>query len=148
MRNIRRDGGITWKSTYVRDLDTAALETAVQLGSARPSPLTSLDIWPLGGAFAAVGVTESPINHRGAPYLIGLESNWNDPQEDSANIAWAKNEAKALAPCSTGGSYLNFEDLTEAGTTAASHGSNFERLVSIKRKYDPDNLFRSRGGPA
>ena len=134
-----------WKSTYLRDLDRTALETAIRLGSARPSPLTSLDIWPLGGAFAAVGAADSPVGHRSAQYLIGLESNWDDPQDDAANIAWARDAAQALAPFSTGGSYLNFEDLSESGATAASHGANFERLVSIKRKYDPDNLFRSRG---
>jgi FAD/FMN-containing dehydrogenase len=49
-------------------------------------------------------------------------------------------------PFSSGGSYLNFDDLSDASAVRASHGANYERLVQIKRKYDPTNLFRSRRG--
>jgi FAD/FMN-containing dehydrogenase len=135
-----------WKSTYLREIDDAAVATLIEIGSERPSLLTSLDIWLLGGALREGSGGDSPISHRDAAYLIGLESNWEDAGDDAANIAWSRTGVAKLAPFSTGGSYLNFEDLSEARATAASHGSNFDRLVAIKRKYDPDNLFRSRRG--
>lgn len=135
-----------WKSTYLRDLDEAAIAELSNIGGRRPSPLTSLDVWPLGGAVSDVGSEDSAIGHRDAKYLIGLESNWDAAAQDAANIAWARDGQAALAPYSTGGSYLNFEDLSETKAVAASHGPNFARLIEVKRKFDSDNLFRSRRG--
>lgn len=141
-----RGGRYYWKSTYLKDLDDGATEALIELGARRPSPISSLDVWLLGGAVVRVGPDETPVGHREARYLIGLESNWHESQEDSQNIAWAREGVRVLAPFSTGGSYLNFEDLTETQTVAASHGPNFERLVAVKQRYDPANLFRSRRG--
>jgi FAD/FMN-containing dehydrogenase len=135
-----------WKSTYLRDLDEKAIDTLIELGGRRPTPITSLDIWMLGGALGRVGAQETPVGHREAAYLIGIEANWGDPSLDAQAIAWTRETEAALAPFSTGGSYLNFEDLSETKALAASHGANFQRLVEIKRKYDPANLFRSRRG--
>jgi hypothetical protein len=135
-----------WKSSYLGGLSDPAIDTLIEIGKRRASPLTSVDIWSLGGAIGRVGATETPINHRGAQYLIGLESNWDDPAADAANIAWTRDAATALAPFSTGGSYLNFEDLSEPAALAKSHGANLERLVGVKKQYDPGNLFRSRRG--
>jgi FAD/FMN-containing dehydrogenase len=135
-----------WKSVYLRDLNDASIDKLIELGETRPSALTSVDIWALGGAIARVPVSDTPINHRGAGYLIGLESNWDGAAADGTNIAWTRAAAEALEPFSTGGSYLNFEDLSEAGAVQRSHGANFTRLSEVKRKYDPENLFRSRRG--
>jgi FAD binding domain/Berberine and berberine like len=135
-----------WKSTYLEDLSEGAIETILRLGARRPSPATSLDVWPLGGAIGAVGSADTPIAQRDAPFLIGCESNWIDQSDDVENVAWAREAVEALAPFSTGASYLNFEDLSGAGVVAASHGSNLERMRQIKNKYDPGNLFRSRRG--
>ncbi|MBM2812632.1 MAG: linked oxidase domain protein [Chloroflexi bacterium] len=135
-----------WKSTYLRDLDEAAISELSKIGGQRPSPLTSLDVWPLGGAVSDVRSGDSVVGHRDAKYLIGLESNWEDAAQDAANIAWARDGQAALAPHSTGGSYLNFEDLSETNVVAASHGPSLARLIEVKRKYDANNLFRSRRG--
>jgi FAD/FMN-containing dehydrogenase len=135
-----------WKSTYLEELDEAGLDKLIERGLLRPSPLTSLDLWSLGGAIDEVGTADSALGQRGASYLIGIESNWEDPADDAANIEWARETEKELAPFSTGSSYLNFEDLSEAGRVAQAHGANYDRLVEIKQKYDPKNLFRSRRG--
>jgi len=135
-----------WKSSYLGGLSDAAIDTIIEIGVRRPSPLTSVDIWSLGGALSRVAPTATPINHRSAQYLIGLESNWDDPAADAENTVWARDAATALMPFSTGGSYLNFEDLSEPGAVAKSHGANLERLIAVKKQYDPGNLFRSRRG--
>ncbi len=139
-------GRYYWKSTYLKPLDAGAMEALIEIGSNRPTPITSLDVWPLGGAFARVGASESPVGHRGASYLIGVEANWTDPALDERAKAWARGAVERLAPYSTGGSYLNFEDLSEARAVEASHGPSFARLVAIKKQYDPMNVFRSRRG--
>jgi FAD/FMN-containing dehydrogenase len=135
-----------WKSSYLKGLDDGAIDTLLDLGAKRPSQLSSVDIWMLGGAIARSPAGDTPAGHRDAPYLIGIEANWEDAAMDAANIAWSRDGVQALAPYSTGGSYLNFEDLTEAGAAQAYHGTGFNRLVEIKRKFDPGNLFRSRRG--
>jgi FAD/FMN-containing dehydrogenase len=135
-----------WKSVYLSGLNDACIDKLIELGETRPSALTSVDVWAMGGAVARVPVGDTPISHRGAPYLIGLESNWDDPADDAKNVTWTRAAADALQPFSTGGSYLNFEDLSEVGATQRSLGANFGRLTEIKRKYDPGNLFRSRRG--
>jgi len=135
-----------WKSSYLKALTAEALAATIEIGNRRPSPLTSLDLWPLGGAIQDGGPEASPVGHREAAYLVGIESNWEDASDDAANIGWAREAQARLAPFSTGGSYLNFEDLNETGRLEASHAGNFARLVEVKRKYDPNNLLRSRKG--
>jgi hypothetical protein len=135
-----------WKSSYLRDLGPDAISKLIELGAKRPSQLSSVDIWSLGGAIGRVDRQATPINHRDARYLIGIEANWDGAEGDAANIAWTREAAAALTPFSTGGSYLNFEDVRDADAVAKSHGANLSRLVAIKQKYDPENLFRSRRG--
>jgi len=135
-----------WRSSYLSDLSDEAIEKLVDLGARRPSPLSSLDLWVLGGAIAEVALADTPIVHRDAPYMVGIEANWDDPGQDAANIAWARGVFTTLAPYSTGGSYLNFEDSNDQDRVAAVYGANYQRLMEIKRKYDPDNLFGSRRG--
>jgi FAD/FMN-containing dehydrogenase len=135
-----------WKSSYLEALGDGAIDVLTEFGRNRPSGLSSVDVWPLGGAISRVGPSDTPLSQRAAPYMIGIEANWDGPEDDAANREWARNLATALAPFSTGASYLNFEDVTDPQFVRATHGSNFERLVSIKRRYDPGNLFRSRRG--
>jgi FAD/FMN-containing dehydrogenase len=133
-----------WKSVYLPGLPDEVIQILTAHGRQRPSPLSSIDVWPLGGAMARVPVDATPIAQRDAAYLIGIEANWDDPADDEANRGWARDVAAALAPYSTGASYLNFEDVIEAGTARATHGPNYDRLVATKRRYDPENRFRSR----
>ena len=136
-----------WRSTYLSGLTDEAIDVLLELADTRPSPLTSVDIWPLGGEIARVGADDSPFGHRQAPLAIGIESNWDDPAADAANIAWTREASAKLAPFSTGGSYLNFEDPDDKSATANAYGAaNLARLLAVKQQYDPGNLFRSRRG--
>jgi hypothetical protein len=129
-----------WKSAYLRDLGDDAIDAVIEHAARRPSPLTTLDIWHLGGAISRVGKEDTPVDHRDAPYLLGIESNWDDPGRDQENMAWTREVAQGMTPFATAGSYLNFEDV-DGDAVAAAYGSNYARLVEIKSKYDPDNLF-------
>ncbi len=133
-----------WKSTNVDDLGPEVAVALVDSAARRPSPLTSLDIWVNGGAIADVAATDTPLGNRAAPYLIGIEANWDDRADDGANIAWARETAAALSAHSTGGAYLNFDDLSDPETIKGTHGANSAKLADVKNTYDPSNLFRSR----
>jgi hypothetical protein len=135
-----------WKSSYLTGLTDEAIDVVLELSDTRPSQLSSIDIWSLGGALADHGLEESPMGHRKAPYAIGVECNWIDPADDEANFRFGREAIEKLRPFSTGGSYMNFEDPDDAEATAASYGDALERLVKVKQQYDPANLFRSRRG--
>ncbi len=134
-----------WKSIYLNDLSDEAVQILIDQAAKRPSTLTSLDVWGLGGAFARAKPGETAFVHRSSPYLIGIEANWDNPADDEANIAWARGVYKELERFSPGGVYLNFPGFQEedADLLKKTYGENFARLQSIKRTYDPENFFRS-----
>jgi FAD/FMN-containing dehydrogenase len=133
-----------WKSTYLRHLDDDVVQALAGHAAARPSQLTSLDVWALGGAMGRVPSDETAFARRDAPFLLGIEANWDDPAADEANIAWAREVYRDAQRFSPGGAYLNFPGFGEEGATLvrSSYGGNYDRLAAIKAKYDPNNLFR------
>jgi FAD/FMN-containing dehydrogenase len=87
----------------------------------------------------------SAFSHRDRPYLLGIESNWDDADNDGRNIEWARGLLADMQRFSKGGLYLNVPGLVEEGDALVcqSFGSSYERLRAVKASYDPANLFRS-----
>ena len=134
-----------WKSTYLSDADEATAELLGRYSANRPSLLSSIDVWALGGAMRREPEGGSAFAKRDAPFLLGIESNWEDAADDDANIDWTRrliDEASVLSP---GGTYLNFPGFVEEGEQLLrdTYGSSYDRLREVKAKYDPDNVFRS-----
>ena len=67
---------------------------------------------------------------------------WPDPADNDANVAWVRSYFDATAPHAEAGGYVNFMSGDDQGQLRASYRGNFDRLVDVKRAYDPDNLFR------
>jgi FAD/FMN-containing dehydrogenase len=134
-----------WKSIYVDALDDAVIGVLRDGADRRPSPLSSVDVWALGGAMSREPAGGSAFARRGDPYLIGVEANWEDPDQDEANVAWARRLIAELAERFPGGTYLNFGGFTEEGQAALpeTYGANYARLQELKAAYDPDNVFSS-----
>ena len=90
---------------------------------------------PGGSAFA----------RRDEPFLLAVEANWDDPADDEANIAWARELIREASELSPGGTYLNFPGLVEEGEQLLreTYGANYDRLQEVKAAYDPENVFRS-----
>jgi FAD/FMN-containing dehydrogenase len=133
-----------WKSTYIDNLNDEAIATMASLARIRPSYMSSITFWHLGGAMGRVGLEETAYGRRDAPYLFTAEASWEDPTTTEQNIAWARESLAAMQPFSKGGSYLNFPGFGEEKEEMlrASYGVNYDRLVELKTKYDPGNLFR------
>jgi FAD/FMN-containing dehydrogenase len=135
-----------WKSNFLSGLDGAAIEVVTDHFARVPSPTSAIAIEQLGGAFARVGADETAFNHRDARYNLLIVGIWPDAADDDAHVGWVRELWEAAQPFSSGGVYVNYlgtEDDEGANRIEAAYGAaKYERLVALKRKYDPDNLFR------
>ena len=131
-----------WKSTYLAGLDDDVVRTIAGHFDERPSPLSMVGLWALGGALARVDPTATATGPRDAPYVIEILANWADPSDNDVNIAWARRFFAALEPFSTGKTNFNFPGLgDEPGFARTALRENWPRLVEMKKRYDPTNLF-------
>jgi hypothetical protein len=115
--------------------------------AAAPSGDSTIDIWWNGGAMARVAADATAFGAR-PRVLLGYEANFEDPAHAAENVAWVRDSIAELQPLSTGGAYLNFPGFFEEGVDLlrASFGAaNYERLVEVKRRFDPGNVFRFNG---
>ena len=133
-----------WKSTNVHDLSDACIDTILAAAANRPSGLSDIPIWHLGGALSRVAADATGYGRRDAPYLVTAEATWTDPAQNDRNIDWARRLVAAMKPFSRGGLYLNFAGFGEEKEAMLrdAYGQNYERLAAIKTQYDPKNLFR------
>jgi FAD/FMN-containing dehydrogenase len=133
-----------WKSVNVPELSDELIERLAEHNAAAPSPHSTIDVWYQGGAVARVGEEKTAFANRGEPYLLGIEANWEEETGSDANVAWVRDVFADMRSFSSGGVYLNFPGFLEEGEQLLheGYGKNYERLVEVKTKYDPTNLFR------
>ena len=133
-----------WKSDYMTQLSDDAIDLLVEEFPSVPAPHTHLVIEQMGGAVSQIGEDETAIGNRNAPYNLILIGIWAEPAEDERNIGWLRRLWEALRPFSSGGVYVNYQmgDEGEDRVRAAYGDEKYERLVALKNKYDPTNMFR------
>jgi FAD/FMN-containing dehydrogenase len=129
----------------VKDMGEAVIDTLVEYFTRVPSPFTLLVFQQLGNAANRVGKEATAFNHRDAGYELIIHAIWLDRGEDEKNIRWTRELAATTLPLTGGSDYIN-QMGTEAEEGAdrirAAFGPNYQRLVAVKQKYDPTNLFR------
>ena len=110
----------------------------------RPSEMTFASIWKFGGAAGRVAAHATAFGDRSMPYMLSLDAIWSKPDDDAANIGWVRSFWQDMQRHSTGRMYLNFPGHGEGPNLVrdAFGETAYKRLQEIKRKYDPDNLFR------
>lgn len=131
-----------WKSNLLRELSDGAIDVLVGGFRGVTSPYSSVLIEQLGGAVSRVGKDETTFNHRAWPYDLVIMPMWTDPAESEKHIRWADELWRAMQPFSSGGVYVNYLGNEGEERVKAAYGTNYERLESLKNKYDPMNLFR------
>ncbi|MTJ03493.1 MAG: FAD-binding oxidoreductase [Sediminimonas qiaohouensis] len=129
-----------WTSLYLPDCPDGAIDTLLELSRERPSALTTVEFWQLGGAMARVDADATAFGARDAAWMLAVESNWEDPAADARNTAWTREARARMAAYSTGEGYRNFDP--EPGHGPEAGGAQIQRLREVKRRYDPANLFR------
>ncbi|MGM0605753.1 MAG: FAD-binding oxidoreductase, partial [Halobacteriota archaeon] len=132
-----------WKSLYLDGLSESAIDRIAYWTEVAPSPLSTVDVWQLGGAIERVDAEDSAFAGRHAPFLLGVEANWEDPGNDEANVEWVRDCLDDMRQFSDGSVYLNFPGFLEEGDEMmrTTFGPTYERLVALKDQYDPTNLF-------
>jgi len=131
-----------WKTVALDRLDDEAISTVVLWANSSPSPRTVVGIWQQGGALSRRPATATAYGSRDEPFIVNVDSGWTDPRASERNIAWTRECWAALQRFSRGGMYLNYGSLEPEEQVRAVYGENYERLVRIKDKYDPENMFR------
>jgi FAD/FMN-containing dehydrogenase len=131
-----------WKGNFVKELTDDAIAVHVEHGPNAPTMSSTMHLYPINGACHRVAPNATAFGHREANFSMVVVSAWTDPSDDEANIGWVRDYSRAIAPHSEVGGYINFMDGDDNGRIRANYGGNYDRLVEVKRKYDPDNLFR------
>ncbi len=131
-----------WKADFVKELSDAAIALYIKYGSELPTIQSTMHLYPINGAARRVEKNATPWAYRDATWaqvIVGVDP---DPANKARIIAWAKEYWEALHPFSAGGAYVNFMMEEGEDRVKATYREHYERLVIIKNKYDPTNLFR------
>ena len=130
-----------WKSHNFTELADGALDAIVEFAGKLPSPQCEIFIGLIAGAPNRVASGAMAYGHRDAKFVLNVHGRWDEAKDDPKCIGWAREFFKASAPYASAGAYVNFMTAEEGDRVAAAYGANYERLVTIKRRYDPDNVF-------
>ena len=133
-----------WKSVELPPLTDDAIDTLVEHSSAPTSPKSYTIVFQLGGALARVGEDETAFSQRDAAHNVNINAVWTEEDPDAErHIAWARDFFDAMQPHAGGRVYVNFLGEEGGNRVRQAYGArNYERLVELKRAYDPTNFFR------
>jgi FAD/FMN-containing dehydrogenase len=131
-----------WKSAFFTELSDAAVQTMIAAFEAAPSIMSAMVVEHFHGEVCRVDPTATAYPHRAPGYNLVLIGQWLDPAETVANVRWVRETYAALEDFTAPRSYVNYLADDESDRVANAYGPNLERLVEIKRRYDPANLFR------
>jgi FAD/FMN-containing dehydrogenase len=130
-----------WKSHNFTELADGALNSIIEFAGKLPSPQCEIFIGLIAGAPNRIAADAMAYGHRDARFVLNVHGRWDEATDDQKCIGWAREFFKASAPYASAGAYVNFMTADESDRVAAAYGSNYERLVAIKRRYDPENVF-------
>ncbi len=130
-----------WKANFVGELTDEAITAHMIHGPKVPVVNSTVHIYPINGAVQRVASDATAFGHRDANFATVIAGMWPDPADNEANIRWVREYSDATAPLSDEGGYVNFMAGDDQGRVRANYGANYDRLVAVKRAYDPDNLF-------
>ena len=131
-----------WRADFVNELTDKAISLHIKFANSLPSNLSTMHLYPINGFASRVNKKDTAWSFRDATWAMVMAGIDADPANKEKISFWAKQYSEALHPYSAGGAYLNFIGDEGEDRVKASYGDNYERLVSIKNKYDPNNLFR------
>ena len=130
-----------WKASFATELTDGAIAAHAEFGPQVPAVSSTMHIYPINGAAGRVSSDATAFAYRDANFATVIAGMWPDPADNEKNTRWVKDYYKALEPHSLSGGYVNFMADDDQGRVKDNYKGNYDRLVSIKKKYDPGNLF-------
>jgi len=130
-----------WKSHNFTELSDGAFDAIIEYAGKLPSSQCEIFIGHIAGVANRVAPDATAYMHRDAKFVLNVHGRWDSPAQDASGVEWARAFFNASAPYASAGAYVNFMTEEEGNRVAAAYGSNYDRLVQIKRRYDPENVF-------
>jgi hypothetical protein len=130
-----------WKSHNFIQLGDDALDCITTYAGRLPSTESEIFVGLIDGASNRIPSDAMAYAHRDARFVMNVHTRWRSPADDAMCIEWARQFFRASAPFASAGAYVNFMTEEEGTRVAAAYGSNYARLVEVKRRYDPQNVF-------
>jgi len=131
-----------WKSHNFAQLGEGAIDTIIEYAGKLPSPQCEIFVGTIGGQTARVAPEAMAYSSRDARYVMNVHGRWESADDDECGIAWAREFFAKAQPFASRGAYINFLTEEESDRIAFAYGATYQRLVELKKKYDPTNLFR------
>jgi FAD/FMN-containing dehydrogenase len=131
-----------WLSSFASGLTDGLIDTVVSRFATAPSPMTNVVLEHFHGAVTRVGPADTAVPHREKGWNLALTGVWMDPADSETNIAWTRETHAALKEHLTERRWLNYlADDQGDDAIRGAYGPNYDRLVEVKRRYDPRNVF-------
>lgn len=132
------------KSCFLESISNELIDVILNHFSRVTSPRSGVFFQQMGGAMRESGSGAGAFTHRGAEYDLIVSSAWDGSGDGEAHVEWARALTRAVQPFSTGGIYINGNSPEAGGPVGqgrAAYGASYDRLVTLKDKYDPTNFF-------
>src|SRR3954470_15873043 len=133
------------KAEFIEDLSDEAIAKLVEHGARRAGPMAQILLEPMGGAISRVGENDTALGRRDVPWCYHALALWMEPdaETEQAHRAWAAALSEDMRPHATDGVYLNYTSDNDEDRVRSTYGpEKYARLVALKDRYDPGNLFR------
>ncbi|HEX5105252.1 MAG TPA: FAD-binding oxidoreductase [Pirellulaceae bacterium] len=131
-----------WKSHNFTQLSEGAIDAIIEYAGQLPSPQCEIFVGTIGGQTARVAPEKMAYSSRDANYVMNVHGRWDSAADDARCIAWAREFFAKSQPFASGGAYINFLTQDETDRVAFAYSTTYNRLVELKRRYDPTNFFR------
>jgi FAD/FMN-containing dehydrogenase len=130
-----------WKADFASEISEGAIKAHLEFGPKVPAVSATMHIYPINGACSRVPSDATAFAYRDAKFATVIAGMWPDPADNEKNIKWVKDYYQAVHPHSSAGGYVNFMSGDDQDRIRDNYKGNYDRLVTIKKKYDPANLF-------
>ncbi len=131
-----------WKSSFMEDLSDGAIETIMAHSNNKPSPLSMIAMMYHHGVATRYSPEKTAFAHRDKMYNLNVQTQWREARDTEKNMQWIRKFWHDIEPHVSNRVYVNFLSQEGEDRVKAAYGNNYTRLASLKRKYDPNNLFR------